>query len=109
MKAFHFTNGKTRFESQMPENRTFEKCCILWGCYDEETGEPLPYTVTEATDEELLNEQARIEAIREEYEEVMLQNELTARGNRRVMAATNEDEFMNAYLQDEDLTTDELN
>ena len=58
MKKFTFTNGETRLESQIREGRDFKTACILWGTFDKETGEPLEFSVSEATQQELEEEKA---------------------------------------------------
>lgn len=98
MKTFTFSNGEVRLESQMREDKDFRTNCILWGCFNEETGEPLPFVTHETTKEELIEEKKRLERNIEEYEDICEKNERISRGNERVANATNINEFLNAYL-----------
>lgn len=98
MKTYKFNNGETRLESQMSDGNDFRLSCILWGCFCENTGEPLPFIVSETTKEELLLEKQRLAAIQEEFEEVTERNKRISLGNEKVARATNINEFMNAYL-----------
>ena len=70
MKKFIFSNGQTRLESQLREGRSFKSSCILWGCLDKETKEPLPYTTQEATEKEIQAEEERLAEIQQEYEDL---------------------------------------
>lgn len=97
MKKFVFNNGEERLESQIKKGRDFKTACILWGCFDKETGEPLPYTTHKATKEELKAEKIRLAEIKEEYEAICEYNEKISRGNERLAKATNIHEFLNAY------------
>jgi len=98
MKTYRFNNGEKRMESQIRTDCTFNEACILWGCFDKKTGEPLPHTISETTEEELREEEIRLLELREEYEDVCEKNAAIARGNERLASATNMEEFMNAYL-----------
>jgi len=71
MKKFIFNNGETRLENQMHEGYSFHGCCLFWGIFNKETGRPLPYTVTEATEEELEAEEKRRYLISEEHANAM--------------------------------------
>lgn len=66
MKKFNFNNGETRLENQIRSGADFRTACLLWGCFDKETGDPLPHTITEATEEELEADFYRRQAISEE-------------------------------------------
>lgn len=98
MKTYKFNNGETRLESQIREGVDFKTTCILWGCFEKGTGEPLPYTTYETTDDELIEEKNRLAEIREDYEDVCENNDAIAKGNEKLANATNIDEFLNAYL-----------
>ena len=97
MKTYNFNNGEKRFESQIGNGKTFNEACILWGCFDKETGDPLPHTIHITTEEELENESIRLADNREEYEEICERNAKVARGNERLANATSISEFLNAY------------
>ena len=99
MTTYKFNNGEKRFESQIRNGKTFNEACILWGCFDKETGNPLPHTIHPTTDSELRDEKVRLAENREEYEEVCERNDEVARGNERLVNATNMSEFVNAYNQ----------
>lgn len=75
MKTFKFNNGEKRLESQMREDKDFRTNCILWGCFDEITGEPLPFVTLETTQQELIEEKIRLAENRRKYEEVCEKNE----------------------------------
>jgi len=95
MKTYRFNNGETRLESQIREGVDFKTACILWGCFEIETGEPLPYTITETTDDELREEKNRLAEIREDYEDVCEKNDTIAKGNEKMQRILMS---LNAYL-----------
>lgn len=97
MKVFTFNNGEVRLESQIREGRDFKTACILWGCFDKQTGEPLPYVVSEATQEELEIEKNRLAEIQDEFNEISEYNNRVNEGNEKLANATNINEFLNAY------------
>ena len=84
MKKFIFNNGKTTLESQIPDGRTFEQACIRWSCFDKITKQPLPYTIQEATEEDLQAEEERLAKNRKEYEDACEQNEEIHEYNCRI-------------------------
>jgi hypothetical protein len=96
MKKYTFKNGETRFESQMG-GRDFETACLLWGCFDNLTGQPLPHTTTIASEKDVKDEAIRLAQIESEYQEVKDRNEKVAIGNARLASATTLNEFLNAY------------
>lgn len=96
MKTFKFNNGETRLESQL-NGRNFKTACIMWGCFDKQTREPLPYVVSEATQEELEIEKNRLVEIQNEFNEISEYNNRVDEGNEKLANATNINEFLNAY------------
>lgn len=66
MKKYTFNNGETRLENQMREGVSFKEQCWLWGTFNKETSEPLPYTITEAAEEDLKADKKRRYQISEE-------------------------------------------
>lgn len=66
MKKYIFKNGEIRLESHIREGHDFKTACILWGCFDRETGDPLPFEVAEATSEDIHDDEKRREEISEE-------------------------------------------
>lgn len=98
MKTFTFNNGEVRLKSQIREGRDFKTACIMWGCFDKETGEPLPYVVSEATQEDLEIEKNRLSDIQDEFNEVTKYNNRVYLGDEKLANASNINEFMNAYL-----------
>ena len=66
MKKFIFENGQERLSMQMRPNVDFKEQCILWGCFDAITGEPLRYTIGEATDDDI----ARMHKLRADVDDM---------------------------------------
>jgi len=95
MKVFTFSNGKVVLQKNT--NRDFKTQCILWGCFDLKTGNPLEYFEREATEKELKLEVLRMEEVENEYLEVFEANEKINTGNEKLANASNINEFMNAY------------
>jgi len=98
MKTYTFSNGETRLESQMRNDVDFKTQCILWGCFDKATGEPLLFVISETTEQEMKIERQRLSEIENEYKQICEKNNRISRGNERIAKATNINEFMNAYL-----------
>jgi len=102
MKKFTFENGEVRLESQIREGRDFKTACVLWGTFDKETGEPLKFSVSEATEQELEEENERLLDIQDEFDEITEYNNRVNLGNEKLANATNIDEFLNAYQESDD-------
>ena len=98
MKTYIFNNGEKRFESQIGKGVDFKTTCIFWGCFDKETLEPLPYTTHETTEKELKEEEIRVLEIKQGFSEICEKNNIIAKGNEKIANATNNNEFINAYL-----------
>ena len=98
MKKFTFNNGEVRLESQIREGKDFKTACILWGCFEEESGNPLPCVVSEATQEEIETEKYRLADIEDEFDKISEYNNRVNIGNEKLANATNINEFLKAYL-----------
>src|SRR3989304_5623544 len=98
MKTYTFSNGETRLESQMRKDVDFKTQCILWGCFNKITSEPLSFIISETTEEEMKLEKQRLFEIEEEFELICENNDRISKGNEKVANATNINEFLNAYL-----------
>lgn len=97
MKVITFSNNKTvLFKDTVLD---FKDQCHRWGnCFDLITGEPFEYTERPATEQEMEEENFRLQQINDEFEEITEYNNRVSRGNERLLKAWNHNQFMNAYL-----------